>query len=70
MRGSEAYPVSLVGNFGDAVRQHKQRAQAVGPAASTDMMILRALLAHPLVDQAREHSGETSATLAPRDPVN
>ena len=65
MSVSQAYPVSLVGNFADAVREHNRRAQTVRPPASTDMMILRALLAHPLVERTQEGSSETPVSLTP-----
>ena len=65
MRGSDAYPVGLVGNFDDALRQHGRRSDTVQPPAATDMMILRALLAHPLIDRTREIPERQAGTLAP-----
>jgi hypothetical protein len=64
MRASDAYPVSLVGNFDAAVRQHSRRSDSAQLPAPTDMMILRALLAHPLVEQTREAAERQSGLLA------
>jgi hypothetical protein len=50
MARTPAYPVELVQNFADAVRQSNPRDYVAKPPAPTDLMILRALLAHPLID--------------------
>lgn len=54
MARTQAYPVELVQNFADAVRQHKRRDEAARPPVPTDLMILRALLAHPLIESPRK----------------
>ncbi|HEX4794801.1 MAG TPA: hypothetical protein VH370_13465 [Humisphaera sp.] len=52
MARNQAYPVELVDNFADAVRQHSPREYTSRSPAATDLMILRALLNHPLIDPA------------------
>jgi hypothetical protein len=69
MARNQAYPVELVQNFADAVRQHNPRDYGSRPPMATDVMILRALLNHPLIDpvsqQASAAESKSSGSVEP-----
>ena len=63
MARNQAYPVELVENFADAVRQHNPRDYGSRQPAATDVMILRALLNHPLIDPVAQSASAANSKL-------